>query len=83
MVNRNGAVRPISLLPHGRKFDTLLPFLMNLRSVAMQFDFAPMEGITGSLYLRTHARHFPGIRRYFIPFLEPRDGKCFDGHDQR
>ena len=49
----------------------------------MQFDFAPMEGITGSLYRRTHARHFPGIHRYFIPFLEPRDGKCFDGHDQR
>ena len=49
----------------------------------MQFDFAPMEGITGSLYRRIHARHFPGIHRYFIPFLEPRDGKCFDGHDSR
>lgn len=49
----------------------------------MQFYFAPMEGITGSLYRRIHAQHFPGMDRYFIPFLEPREGKCFDGHDRR
>ncbi|MBQ8935184.1 MAG: tRNA-dihydrouridine synthase family protein [Oscillospiraceae bacterium] len=49
----------------------------------MQFYFAPMEGITGSLYRRIHCRHFPGIDRYFIPFLEPRDGMIFDAHDRR
>lgn len=49
----------------------------------MQFYFAPMEGITGSLYRRIHAQCFPGMDRYFIPFLEPREGKCFDGHDRR
>lgn len=49
----------------------------------MQFYFAPMEGITGSLYRRTHAKAFPGVDRYFIPFLEPREGKCFDGRDRR
>ncbi len=49
----------------------------------MQFYFAPMEGVTGSLYRRIHAQCFPGMDRYFIPFLEPREGKCFDGHDKR
>ena len=49
----------------------------------MQFYFAPMEGVTGSLYRRIHAQCFPGMDRYFIPFLEPRAGKCFDGHDKR
>lgn len=49
----------------------------------MRFSFAPMEGITGSLYRRTHAQHFPGLDRYYIPFLEPREGKLFDGHDKR
>lgn len=49
----------------------------------MNYALAPMEGITGSLYRRTHARHFPGLDRYFIPFLEPREGTCFDRHDCR
>lgn len=48
----------------------------------MQFYFAPMEGVTGSLYRRCHAEHFPGVDRYYIPFLEPREGKCFDGRDK-
>jgi len=49
----------------------------------MKYYFAPMEGVTGSLYRRVHATHFPGLDRYFIPFLEPREGKCFDGRDKR
>lgn len=48
----------------------------------MQFYFAPMEGVTGSLYRRCHQEHFPSIDRYYIPFLEPREGKCFDGRDK-
>lgn len=48
----------------------------------MQFYFAPMEGVTGSLYRRCHQEHFPGVDRYYIPFLEPREGKCFDGRDR-
>lgn len=49
----------------------------------MHVSFAPMEGVTGSLFRRAHANHFPGLDRYYIPFLEPREGKCFDGHDAR
>ena len=37
----------------------------------MIFSFAPMEGITTSLYRRTHARFFPGVDRYYAPFLAP------------
>ncbi len=37
----------------------------------MIFSFAPMEGVTTSLYRRTHARFFPGVDRYYAPFLAP------------
>ena len=31
--------------------------------------FAPMEGITGSIYRRVHRRYFDGIDDYYTPFL--------------
>ena len=31
--------------------------------------FAPMEGITTSIYREVHRKHFRGIDRYFTPFL--------------
>ena len=37
----------------------------------MEFLFAPMEGVTGYIYRRVHARFFPGIRRYYAPFFSP------------
>lgn len=37
----------------------------------MEFLFAPMEGITGRVYRRVHARHFPGVDRYYAPFFSP------------
>lgn len=37
----------------------------------MIYSFAPLEGITTSLFRRTHARFFPGADRYFAPFLAP------------
>lgn len=36
-----------------------------------KFYFAPMEGITGYVYRRVHHRFFPGIDKYFTPFLSP------------
>ncbi len=33
--------------------------------------FAPMEGITGRVYRRVHARFYPGIARYYAPFFSP------------
>lgn len=33
--------------------------------------FAPMEGVTDSVYRRVHHAHFTGIDKYFIPFISP------------
>lgn len=37
----------------------------------MQYYFAPMEGLTDSIYRRLHHKYFPGIDRYYMPFLSP------------
>ena len=37
----------------------------------MRYYFAPMEGITDSIYRRTHHKYFGGVDRYFMPFLSP------------
>ena len=43
----------------------------------MRCYFAPMEGITGYLFRRIHHRYFPGIDKYFMPFLSPAQGHVF------
>lgn len=42
----------------------------------MQYYFAPMEGVTGAVYRRTHHEFFPGIDRYFMPFITPTVHQC-------
>ena len=37
----------------------------------MQHYFAPMEGLTDSIYRKVHHKHYPGIDRYYTPFLSP------------
>ena len=37
----------------------------------MHYYFAPMEGLTDSIYRRLHHKYFPGVDRYFMPFLSP------------
>ena len=37
----------------------------------MHHYFAPMEGITDSVYRRLHHKYFPGIDCYYMPFLSP------------
>ena len=37
----------------------------------MRFYFAPMEGLTDSIYRRLHHKYFPGLSRYYMPFLSP------------
>ena len=39
----------------------------------MKYYAAPMEGITGYIYRRTHAEHFGGCDRYYMPFVDPKD----------
>jgi len=37
----------------------------------MRYYFAPMEGLTDSIYRRLHHRYFSGVDRYYMPFLSP------------
>ena len=37
----------------------------------MRYYFAPMEGITDSIYRRCHHQYFAGMDRYYMPFLSP------------
>ena len=37
----------------------------------MRYDFAPLEGLTDSIYRRLHHQHFGGVDRYFTPFFSP------------
>ena len=37
----------------------------------MRYYFAPLEGLTDSVYRRLHHKYFPGIDRYYMPFLSP------------
>ena len=37
----------------------------------MIYSFAPLEGLTDSIYRRLHHKYFPGIDRYYTPFFSP------------
>lgn len=37
----------------------------------MRYYFAPMEGLTDSIYRRLHHKHFGGVDRYYMPFISP------------
>ena len=37
----------------------------------MNYYFAPMEGITDSIYRKVHHTHFSGVTRYYMPFISP------------
>lgn len=37
----------------------------------MRYYFAPMEGVTDSIYREVHHQYFGGVDRYYMPFLSP------------
>lgn len=37
----------------------------------MTYYFAPMEGLTDSIYRQTHHKYFSGVDAYYMPFLSP------------
>ena len=49
----------------------------------MTLDFAPMEGITGAAFRRLHHTYFPGVDRYYAPFLSPTQDRRFTPREQR
>ena len=49
----------------------------------MLYYFAPMEGVTDSIYRSLHHKYFPGLDRYYTPFLSPGAGKKTTTKDSR
>ena len=49
----------------------------------MRLYFAPLEGITDSVYRRLHHRYFPGLDRYYMPFLSPTMHRCLTRKEDR
>lgn len=49
----------------------------------MQYYFAPMEGLTDSIYRNLHNKHFPGIDRYYTPFFSPTQHRKLTPKEQR
>lgn len=49
----------------------------------MQYYFAPLEGLTDSMYRRLHHKYFPGIDRYYMPFLSPTQHRVLTNREQR
>ena len=49
----------------------------------MRYYFAPMEGLTDSIYRRLHHKHFGGVDRYYMPFLSPTMHKTLTHRETR
>ena len=49
----------------------------------MLLDLAPLEGITGSLFRSLYHEFFPGIDRYYTPFISPTSDHLFTAKEQR
>lgn len=49
----------------------------------MEYYFAPMEGITGAQFRQIHHSLFPGVDKYYIPFLSPTQDHVFTPRDLR
>ena len=49
----------------------------------MPLYFAPLEGITDSIYRRLHHRYFSGVDRYYMPFFSPTMHRCLTKKENR
>jgi len=49
----------------------------------MRIYYAPLEGITDAAFRRIHHKYFPGIDRYYMPFLSPTIHRCFTHREAR
>ena len=49
----------------------------------MRYYFAPMEGLTDSIYRRLHHRHFGGVHRYYMPFISPTVHRSLTNREDR
>ena len=51
--------------------------------VFMRYYFAPMEGLTDSIYRRLHHEYFGGVDRYYMPFLSPTQHRTLTHKEER
>lgn len=49
----------------------------------MRYYFAPMEGLTDSIYRRVHHSFFPGLDAYYMPFISPTVHRCLTNREAR
>lgn len=49
----------------------------------MNIYFAPLEGLTDSVYRRLHHKYFPGVDRYFTPFFSPTVHRSLTAREER
>lgn len=49
----------------------------------MRYYFAPMEGLTDSIYRRLHHHFFGGVDRYYMPFLSPTMHRTLSSKEDR
>ena len=49
----------------------------------MRYYFAPMEGLTDSIYRRVHHEHFSGVDAYYMPFISPTVHRCLTNREAR
>lgn len=49
----------------------------------MKFYLAPLEGLTGYIYRNAMEKYFPGVERYFTPFIAPDQNKILRTKEQR
>ncbi len=45
--------------------------------------FAPLEGVTDAIFRRAHQALFPGVAKYFIPFISPTQHLTLTSREQR
>ena len=49
----------------------------------MRYYFAPLEGLTDSIYRREHHKYFPGVDRYYTPFFSPTIHRALTARESR
>ena len=49
----------------------------------MQYYFAPLEGLTDSVFRRLHHTYFPGVDRYYTPFFSPTVHRALTAREAR
>lgn len=49
----------------------------------MRYYYAPLEGITDATFRALHHKYFPGVDRYFMPFISPTIHRCLTGREAR